>query len=223
MKIEVRLEDTLERAGLRTLGWFLTEAGDFDRQQDREMAGRSALLIANVGGELWPIFRASAEFADRQSDPLNRWTSRTIDEIANKYGAIALYPFGKPIRPFQRWAMRASGIQPSPLGILIHPRYGLWLGFRAVLVFSDAEPPVRRPKSAHPCMTCAEKPCLTACPVHAFSELGYDVPACRQWIAGGSEPVCATLGCRARDACPIGTNHRYIQEQIGFHMDAFVG
>ena len=39
----------------------------------------------------------------------------------------ALFPFGGPPHfPFQQWARRAEPVHPSPIGLLIHPIYGLW-------------------------------------------------------------------------------------------------
>src|SRR4030095_137820 len=36
-----------------------------------------------------------------------------------------------------RWAMRAEAVAPSPLGILIHPDYGLWHAYRGALAFAE--------------------------------------------------------------------------------------
>ena len=36
-----------------------------------------------------------------------------------------------------------------------------------------------------------------------------------------AEPACMDLGCRARDACPVGRDYRYAPGQANFHMQAF--
>jgi hypothetical protein len=51
----------------------------------------------------------------------------------------------------------------------------------------------------------------------------YDHERCREHVRSGDEPVCATKGCAARLACPIGTDARYGPDQMAFHMGAFVG
>jgi hypothetical protein len=118
--------------------------------------------------------------------------------------------------------MRAEAVAPSPLGILIHPDYGLWHAYRGALAFADrlALPPrVERPR---PCDSCAGRPCLFACPVGAFSEQGYDVPACTGHISGPAGVPCMGGGCLARRACPVGPAYGYAAAQARFHMAAFL-
>ena len=118
--------------------------------------------------------------------------------------------------------MRAEDVQSSPLGILIHPDYGLWHAYRAALLFDrPLEFPVRQTR-ASPCEACAEKPCLSACPVGAFSGQGYDLAACAGHLASAASRDCHLVGCRARDACPAGEQYRYGEAQRRFHMAAFI-
>jgi len=145
------------------------------------------------------------------------------DSIAAALGARALHPFGgPPYLPFVAWAKRAEPVRESPLGILIHPDYGLWHAYRGALAFKerlDLPPPDRRP---HPCDSCVDKPCLSACPVAAFSPGGYEVDACAGHIAAAAGRDCLDLGCRARRACPIGRKWWYEADQAAFHMAAFL-
>jgi len=181
------------------------------------------LLIGNIGPRLWPEFSGSPEARDGAPDPLNRWTERVIGGIARAVRATPLYPFGgPPYLPFQRWAMRAEAVAPSPLGILIHPDYGLWHAYRGALAFTErlALPP--RAERPRPCDSCATRPCLSACPVGAFTGQGYDVPACIAHIAGAAGRGCMGGGCLARRACPVGTTYGYGEAQAHFHMTAFL-
>ena len=50
-----------------------------------------------------------------------------------------------------------------------------------------------------------------------------DAAACRGHLASGNRPDCMTLGCAARDACPVGRKWRYEEAQLQFHMVAFGG
>jgi hypothetical protein len=153
---------------------------------------------------------------------MDRWARRVIDPIAQRLGARPASPNDKPFLPFQRWAMRAESVHPSPLGLLIHPVHGLWHAYRGALLFpSPVEGLPARTDVASPCETCATKPCLSACPVDAFSAAGYDVAACTGHLRSDAEPRCLSHGCRARDACPVGAESRYGAEQIVFHMRAF--
>ena len=139
-----------------------------------------------------------------------------------RFGASALYPFdGPPYWPFQRWAMRAEPVRPSPLGILIHPRHGLWHAYRAALAFAEEIPLPPREDAPDLCGECADKPCLAACPVGAFGAAGYDVGACLEHLRSAAGRDCMTAGCRARRACPVGQQHAYPPAQAAFHMAAF--
>lgn len=176
------------------------------------------ILVGNAGPVMWSAF---APEIDGGPDPLNRWTERVIAPVAKQLGAEVRYPFGQPYWPFQQWAQRAEGLRQSPLGLLIHPEYGLWHAYRAALLLPERIAlPTLGPVAPHPCELCIEKPCLRACPVGAFSPAGYHVPACASHLAT-SQGLCAEGGCHARDACPVGTEWRYPPEQIRFHMEAF--
>ena len=179
------------------------------------------LLVGNAGPGMW---RAFASARREGAHALDEWSAMVLDDIAKAAGAAALYPSdGPPYRPFQRWAMKAEPVWSSPLGILIHPDYGLWHGYRGALVFGGTLPLPPRDGRASPCETCAGRPCLTTCPVAAFGEGGYDVPACTAHLRAPAGGDCMAQGCRARRACPVGRDYIYEPAQAEFHMAAFLG
>ena len=183
-------------------------------------AAGTLVLVGNAGPEMWNVFSRERR---NEPHPLNAWTCRVIGEVADGLGARALFPFdGPPYLPFQRWAGRAEPVHPSPIGLLIHPDFGLWHAYRAALVFAEKlalPPPDRRPS---PCETCAEKPCLSACPVDALTTGTYDVPACIAHISAPAGADCLDRGCRARLACPVGRPYVYVPAQARLHMEAFL-
>jgi ferredoxin len=202
------------------------------RFEDRDAApvlihGRPAaavVLVGVAGGAMWPVFSAwrAAQADAGGADPLDRWSKIVIDGVAEHIGAVACYPSEAPYQPFQSWAMKAEGLKASPLGILIHPRFGLWHSYRGALLFGEwdeeVEPPV---PVTHPCDRCLEKTCLYSCPVDAIKPNGFDVVGCRQHLVGsGGQRGCMMAGCLARNACPVGTEYRYPPEQLRFHMKA---
>jgi hypothetical protein len=217
------VEGALARHGLRLRGGFATDADTDGALLAVAPWARTLVLIGNVGSELWDK-SAAAIAAMTGPDPLDRWTKQVIDPIARAAGGLALYPFaGPPYWPFQRWAERAEGVRSSPIGIQIHPEYGLWHAYRAAILLRDALHLPRR-EQPHPCDACVDRPCLTHCPVGAFSSAGYDVDGCVDHVVAVRNQTggCADVGCLARLACPVGSVWRYRAEQARFHMAAFV-
>lgn len=214
------IEAALESAGLVVLGAF--HPGPDDGVPDYSARHRTATIVlgGNGGGSMWPFFE---KYAGRGENPLNAWSRDLFEQLAAQFGARAASPVdGPPFHPFQRWALKSGQTFPSPIGILIHPEYGLWHSYRGALLFAerlDLPPAVKR---ANPCDACREKPCLNACPVDAFQPGIYDVKRCAGHIAGNSND-CRATGCRARHACPVGQKHAYPPAQAQFHMAAFIG
>ncbi|MCK3779602.1 ferredoxin [Ensifer sesbaniae] len=216
------------RAALAPHGLFVRGTVNFSSAEAAPLLsdGRraaSVLLVGNIGGSLWPAFSAWRNgLRDRGgADPLDTWSKAVIGPIAEACGASAYFPSDPPWQPFQQWAMRAEGLKASPLGILIHPRYGLWHGYRGALglelTFSDTGERAR----AHPCDRCLEKPCISACPANALADERFDVGLCRGHLRReAGRAGCLATGCLSRDACPVGDAYRYPLEQLRFHMAA---
>jgi hypothetical protein len=218
-----RIRESLAPHGLALRGGFHPEPEDGAPALAGGRACGTILLLGNLGGALWPVFAESPERADGAPHALDRWTRRILESLAPGFGATALFPFGgPPWLPFQRWAMKADSVAASPLGILIHPDFGLWHAYRGALAFAEQLdlPPVERRPS--PCDSCIERPCLSSCPVDAFTPGHYDVAGCRAHVAGARGSACREQGCLARLACPIGREHAYPPGQMAFHMAAFL-
>jgi hypothetical protein len=214
------LSQQIEALGLATRGGFHPEPDD----RLNDIGGRpvrTVVLIGFTGSQHWSMFANSPEYREGQSNPLDRWSRRTIDPLAQRYNARALYPFdGPPWWPFQRWARRALILHTSPLGVLIDPKFGLWHSYRGALALTAemALPtPVQWP---HPCESCQSKPCLHTCPVEAVQAGAYDVDTCRAHVQS-VKTGCRSVGCLARRACPVGAENVYLPAQVEFHMRAF--
>jgi epoxyqueuosine reductase len=100
------------------------------------------------------------------------------------------------------------------LGLQIHPRFGPWWAYRALIVLDRPLPPAPPPGDG--CAGC-HAPCVDACPASAVARGGFDVAAChaRRLVA---EPC--RLSCAARIACVRGPEHRYRDAELAFHMHA---
>jgi len=187
-------------------------------------AARSVVLLGNIGGSIWEPFSHWRQLPGNslRRDPLDDWSKAIIRPIARELGATAYFPSDPPWQPFQQWAMRAEGLQTSPLGILIHPEYGLWHGYRGALGFAEIlEDDGALAHGEHPCDHCVGKPCLSACPVDAVAPAGFDVPRCRSHLrTQKGQAGCMVAGCLARNVCPVGAGYRYPAAQLAFHMAA---
>ncbi|PZF77629.1 hypothetical protein DK847_04090 [Aestuariivirga litoralis] len=205
----------IRRAGFTPLGWF-------EPQPDDKIphGARFVILIGNAGPDM---FRRFAHERDPQRDAMDDWTRDVVGSLARDLDATALYPFDmNPPWPFLSWARRGGAGHVSPLGLNIHPTYGLWHAYRAALLFPVAFDLAPQRPGPHPCEACAAKPCLSACPVAAFDGTRYDVPACFAHIATKAGAACMTRGCLARHACPVGQGFAYAPAQAQFHMRAFL-
>jgi epoxyqueuosine reductase len=210
------LEASLAATGLAVLGGLRPEPGD-----GLPEGSRTLLLVGPEPGAFWPAFAASPEAGDNRPHPLDRWTTRILGGIASAFGATALYPFGgPPWHPFPSWALRTGRVFTAPVGLLVHDRLGLFVSFRGALALTEALPLPQA--AARPCDTCPA-PCATACPAGALTRAGYDVPACRAWIAAPAGADCLAEGCAVRRACPVGRDAWPPVGQRRFHMRAFHG
>lgn len=213
---------TYEGIATDLAGTGLTARGGFHPGPDdaAPQTCRSIILVGNVDPGFW--IRFEAEQRD-EPNPLDSWTKRQVDRIAARAGGWAVYPSdGPPYFPFQRWAMKAEPVHPSPIGMLIHPDYGLWHAYRAAICLHDAIPLPARDERSSPCEACVDRPCLSTCPVGAFTGSGYDVPACAGHLRTKAGQDCIDRGCLARRACPVAGPHLYAPGQAAFHMRAFV-
>ena len=209
--------------GLALRGAFHPAPGDGAPDLAGQRPAGTLVLLGFAGRGGWPYFARSPEASDGLGHPLDRWSRRVVGSLATSHSAEALFPFeGPPWHPFGRWAIRAEKLSPSPLGILIHPQWGLWHSYRGALMFGERLELAAPSQAPSPCTECREKPCLTACPVDAFSQTGFDAAACRDHLARPAGADCRTGGCLARRACPVGARHAYGADQAAFLMRAFL-
>ncbi|MBT6093944.1 MAG: 4Fe-4S dicluster domain-containing protein [Rhodospirillaceae bacterium] len=213
------INQALHDVGLTPRGAFHPGAEDnVPDLSDGQPAG-TLVLAGNAGPAVWTAFSAAR---DPDTELLDDWSRDVIAPLAERLGAAALFPFQKPHLPFQRWAQKAESCHASPLGMFIHPDHGLWHGYRGALVFSSRLALAAADNRPSPCDSCTDKPCLTTCPVAAFTTAGYDVPTCARHLDSSAGVDCMAEGCRARRACPQGDVARYHPAQAAFHMRAFL-
>lgn len=203
------------------------------------LGASGAFVIGDGGPEFFTRFRA----AQRQDggarvpvpeNPLDEYTrqrvARAVGETLVGRGTTVphrvIHPFdrdggggpkARPL-PFQRLGQAAGVPEPGPLGIQVHPVFGPWWAYRALIVVgAQAGVVAAEGALASSCPGCPA-PCAQACPGHAVARanpLSFERCAAERLTA----PACAT-SCAARLACPVGLDHRYPREQLAFHMTA---
>ena len=163
-----------------------------------------ALLIGNSRA-LWPHVR-TALAGDRQPHPLDRYVEQHVEAARALAGIKSEAIFGHAADehgfvPLQRIAAAAGLGRLAPSHLLIHHTLGPWIALRAIIVFDAVAEPALCERAPVP----ERCECLRQCEialVHAQQARGSD--AWRAWLA-------------VRDACPLGRDARYSDEQIAFH------
>ena len=216
------LDDSLREHGLFVRGVARLTAAEIESYGlDTEMP--QIALVGNIGSSYWPVFSRSPEYRDGKAHPLDRWSRRVAAAVARPLSLRALFPFdGPPWYPFQQWAARAENLLQSPVGVMMHPDYGLWHSYRFALLGAAFDTRARAPDGASPCLDCRDKPCLHTCPVDAFDGTAYDVEACAGYLRQTPDAECNRQGCLARLACPVAPQLRYVAAQGQFHLRAFL-
>ena len=186
---------------------------------DDSLGEGSIVLLGPMEPGFWTHVTAQPEFEDRRQDPLDRWSARVIANLANTCGGEALLPFGTPARPFIGWALRSGRAWSSPVGLLVHDLAGLMVSYRGAVLIGEH---LALPEPTHtPCDTCADKPCLSACPVDALSGDGYRIAECRSFLESPAGDQCMSAGCAVRRACPISQTYGRQNAQSAYHMRQF--
>lgn len=205
---------SIRRSSFTPMGWFEVSADDRVPHNAKFM-----ILVGNAGADM---FRRFAREREPATDTIDDWTRDVLGGLATELSAQVVFPFDKPALPFLSWARRAGAGHVSPLGLNIHSTYGLWHAYRAALLFDVAFdiPPLSA--GAHPCESCADKPCLAACPVNAFSGTSYAVETCASHVGSPVGSDCLDGGCLARRACPVVRGFTYHPYQAQFFMRAFI-
>ncbi len=178
----------------------------------------TTVLTASGGPQIWQSVHASK--AVDKKDPIDRFSVAVSRSYAREYlGAepFFLYPSELPI-PLGSIGLRTGWSFQSPMGISIHPVFGTWFAYRTLFMVKTQLPEsavLNASDAQHPCHSCADKPCISACPAKAVGEIGrFGLDQCALYRIADQSP-CA-LTCIARTRCPVGAEHQYLPEQRAY-------
>lgn len=153
---------------------------------------RAGLLIGNTRA-LWPKFLARKTPGP---DPLDRYVESVVEPLVPG-GGRAIYAhraYGGAFVAFQPLAVAAGIGSLSETHLVIHPVYGPWFALRAAIVVPGDPPP----------------------PPPRFRVCGCSAP-CRDALAQARGSTDWRAWLAVRDACPVGREHRYSEEQLAYH------
>lgn len=209
------IETRARGVGLDIFGGFHPRPGD----GAPDGTGTLLLLGPHEPG-FWDRVTAAPEFHDGAPDPMDRWSTRVITKLATETGAVAVFPFGgPPYQPFIAWAHRSGRAWASPVTLLVHDVAGLMVSYRGALALPKRIT-LPAPQNS-PCETCADKPCMAACPVNALADGSYDVPECHNYLTLNPGNSCLSKGCAVRRACPVSQSYDRRDAQSSYHMSYF--
>ena len=175
----------------------------------------TVILFAHGGPNVWSAMKASGTGGN---DPMDTYSSQVATEYARKFlngESKLLYPFGETF-DLRRLGKLAGWCFPSPLGIDIHPTYGLWFAYRALLVVEQRLEPSEREEFDSPCEQCLDRPCQSACPAGAVGDIdAFNLTNCVTFRRQEQSPC--NYRCLARLSCPVGSEYRYSKEQLNYH------
>ena len=182
-----------------------------------------SIILVGADRDFWTVFTKTPEYVDGAVNPIDRFSKRILNDIADRLDGRCEFPSdGPPYAPFISWAQASGRFWQSPTGMLVHAHAGLMISIRGALIVPHVLPTLATQDS--PCTRCDLQPCVNACPVNALSDQHfYDVPTCKAHIASAAGKPCMTDGCATRLACPISQSFDRPSEQSAFHMRSFAG
>lgn len=177
---------------------------------------QTLILIAAGGKSMWQNFRTSRPRSRHPVDDFSRIAAHRAAAIWRLPNWRLLYPGADSKAPLQALGRAAGWHHESPLGLGIHPNYGPWFAYRALLATDARLPRSETQRHRAPCDRCITKPCLSACPAGALTaDTPPDIAACSAFRLQPAS-ACAER-CLARQACPVGKAHAYEAEQLSYH------
>ena len=194
-------------------------------------SGAVGILIGNSRA-IWPAFLSwlgQQQDPLNMSDPLDTFIATIIKPAVAtlagkdvKYDVIWPWEGGSRLCSMQRVAIcSALCYHDSETQLAIHPRFGSWVAFRAVVVL-HAEPSAHglagtAPKPLSCLMSEAEKSAARAA-MQAALRASDEANLCTQLHgAKGMERDVRLAWAALRDCVRVGSQHRYTDEQLTYH------
>lgn len=175
----------------------------------------SLILFGNGGPGFWRAFDRNRPAGEH---PVDTFSCQVVGEfMARRFPGVVfhvLYP-GPRVVPLQALGERVGWHHESPLRIGINDTWGLWYAYRALILVEAVLPSSPPVQSVSPCITCHDRPCMSACPPRALEPGVLRLARCIDFRLL-QESVCHRQ-CLARWACPVAPEQRYDEAQVHYH------
>lgn len=222
-----QFQHTLSSFGLNTVGvldraTYNQLAPEGSRCEDIFPPTGTVLVVGSGGTHFWDQFvehlRLHPHHLTEQPHPLDHFLELSLhlhQPVIQAGGDTRVIPIthNTPIFLDVRKLALASGQGTlSPVGLLLHPEFGLWWALR-VVIFTEVEVPPSLPLPSSPCVPCPA-PCISACPAGAVQSSGFVFDRCQ--LQHQQSQTC-TYTCHARNACIVAPQHTYRELQSLYH------
>lgn len=173
---------------------------------------RQLILIGHGGKTLWECVKAARIGGD---NPIDDYSIQAIEQCfaehlhGNRYRII--FPGEHPVG-LQQLGKLAGWHHAAPFMVGIDPEWGTWYAYRAAVLTDTGFCPSRVVDRSSPCTDCQTRPCITACPAAAMDGASLALEECIAYRKRDDSKCIHT--CLARVACPVGSEHRYDDDQL---------
>lgn len=205
LELVAHLRAEASAAGLDLVQPFSIARWHRARRPEEPWLGQPAHLAVVFGNHrrLWTVLGQQQRLA--AVDPIDHWVTTRLEAALRGTPVVERHwAHAAPPPPILRMAFASGLLSPSPIGLGLHPRHGLWSAVRAVVSFSVPWTEPAAPATRSPCEGCPA-PCAAAAAPLPLPQSREDLRAAwRDWV-------------RVREACPVGAAWRYSDAQLRYH------
>lgn len=176
------------------------------------------ILIGHRGRDLWTALQRRGMHG---AHPIDQFVTERVtawmDGPLQGHAWRQVFP-GTQAVSLQRLGALAGWHHSSPFWLGVDAAWGSWFAYRAVILADTSLALTPRRERPPPCATCIDKPCIAACPAGALTSErtgSGQLQTCLDFRKQPDSP-CQDR-CLARNACPVGAEHRYADEQVAYH------
>lgn len=176
------------------------------------------ILIGHAGTQFWRALNEEVADVMKQAHPIDTFTVDAVQKFLQAEHASADYEIVYPgayTVSLQELGKLAGWHHASPFMVGINAHFGSWFAYRALVLANTDLPVTPEHISESPCLTCEDKPCISACPPGALNDGEFNLEKCVGYRQQ-ADSLCKTT-CLARRACPVASEHRYNDEQMRYH------